>query len=172
MVRGGPAPGCRTGRRSGRRDPRRAGFSQGPLSPAVSRKVTFHRLARRELNALAQYYESASAGLGEAFLQEIERRIQHVVLYPHSAAPFPSPAHQTGRADFPHPAFRLASPQAHERGPNCTRRSRNTPSSPNPTSAENACLAMAPCDASAETAALLGRRSYPRPDTPSSGSHG
>jgi hypothetical protein len=28
-------------------------------------------------------------------------------------APFPFPAHQTGRADFPHPAFRLAS----SRGP-------------------------------------------------------
>ncbi len=27
------------------------------------------------------------------------------------AAPFPIPAHQTGRADFPHPAFRLASSQ-------------------------------------------------------------
>jgi hypothetical protein len=27
-----------------------------------------------------------------------------------SAAPFPIPAHQTGRADLPHPAFRLASP--------------------------------------------------------------
>src|SRR5215213_9621331 len=26
-------------------------------------------------------------------------------------APFPVPAHQTGRADFPHPAFRLASPR-------------------------------------------------------------
>ncbi len=26
-------------------------------------------------------------------------------------APFPFPAHQTGRADFPHPAFRLASSQ-------------------------------------------------------------
>jgi hypothetical protein len=26
-----------------------------------------------------------------------------------SAVPFPNPAHQTGRADFPHPAFRLAS---------------------------------------------------------------
>jgi hypothetical protein len=24
-------------------------------------------------------------------------------------SPFPLPAHQTGRADFPHPAFRLAS---------------------------------------------------------------
>src|SRR5262245_65073359 len=27
-------------------------------------------------------------------------------------APFPIPAHQTGRADFPHPAFRLASLQS------------------------------------------------------------
>jgi len=25
------------------------------------------------------------------------------------SSPFPLPAHQTGRADFPHPAFRLAS---------------------------------------------------------------
>lgn len=32
-------------------------------------------------------------------------------------APFPVPAHQTGRADFPHPAFRLASPQGPRRRP-------------------------------------------------------
>src|SRR3954462_10203536 len=30
-------------------------------------------------------------------------------------APFPVPAHQTGRADFPHPAFRLASPRSTRR---------------------------------------------------------
>jgi hypothetical protein len=30
-------------------------------------------------------------------------------------APFPLPAHQTGRADLPHPAFRLTSSQTHER---------------------------------------------------------
>ena len=30
--------------------------------------------------------------------------------------PFPIPAHQTGRADFRHPAFRLASPQGTRRG--------------------------------------------------------
>jgi len=30
-------------------------------------------------------------------------------------APFPLPAHQTGRADLPHPAFRLASPQGPRR---------------------------------------------------------
>jgi hypothetical protein len=31
-----------------------------------------------------------------------------------SSAPFPVPAHQTGRADFPHPAFRLVSPRAYD----------------------------------------------------------
>jgi hypothetical protein len=31
-------------------------------------------------------------------------------------APFPIPAHQTGRADFRHPAFRLASPRDTRRG--------------------------------------------------------
>jgi len=36
-------------------------------------------------------------------------------------APFPIPAHQTGRADFRHPAFRLASPQGTRRQTNRTR---------------------------------------------------
>ena len=31
-------------------------------------------------------------------------------------APFPFPAHQTGRADFSHPAFRQTSRQAHGGG--------------------------------------------------------
>jgi hypothetical protein len=31
-------------------------------------------------------------------------------------APFPIPVHQTGRADFRHPAFRLASPRDTRRG--------------------------------------------------------
>src|SRR5216683_171 len=36
-------------------------------------------------------------------------------LGPMANAPFPIPAHQTGRADFRHPAFRLASPQGTRR---------------------------------------------------------
>jgi len=36
-------------------------------------------------------------------------------LGPKANAPFPIPAHQTGRADFRHPAFRLASPQGTRR---------------------------------------------------------
>jgi hypothetical protein len=38
-------------------------------------------------------------------------------LGPMANAPFPIPARQTGRADFRHPAFRLASPQAHDGRP-------------------------------------------------------
>src|SRR3981189_3292789 len=34
---------------------------------------------------------------------------------PMANAPFPIPAHQTGRADFRHPAFRLASPHGTRR---------------------------------------------------------
>src|SRR5271170_7367398 len=37
-------------------------------------------------------------------------------LGPMANAPFPIPAHQTGRADFRHPAFRLVSPQGIRRG--------------------------------------------------------
>ena len=42
--------------------------------------------------------------------------------------PFPFPAHQTGRADFQHPAFRQSSHDAHA---GARRRRRITPSSPN-----------------------------------------
>src|ERR1700730_17110729 len=49
---------------------------------------------------------------------------------------FPFPAHQTGRADFPHPAYRQISPQAHGRGPMCTSRNRSTPNVPNTTASE------------------------------------
>src|SRR3954464_8025048 len=37
---------------------------------------------------------------------------------PTGSRPFPIPAHQTGRADCPHPAFRLASPQSCRRRAN------------------------------------------------------
>src|SRR3954453_19462792 len=40
-------------------------------------------------------------------------------LGPCGNAPFPVPAHQTGRADFPHPAFRLVSPRGTRRRAEC-----------------------------------------------------
>jgi len=38
----------------------------------------FHRLADRELNEAAQYYEFESPGLGFAFLQEVDRCLQSI----------------------------------------------------------------------------------------------
>src|SRR3954470_2677693 len=46
----------------------------------------------------------------------VESRMGAVAWGPLAIAPFPIPAHQTGRADFRHPAFRLASPQGTRRG--------------------------------------------------------
>ena len=43
--------------------------------------------------------------------------------------PFPTPAHQTGRAELPHPAFRQASARAHA-GYRWARRNGQTPNSP------------------------------------------
>lgn len=45
-------------------------------------RVSYHRLARRELNEAAQYYESESPGLGVAFLDEVERCTQAIVNFP------------------------------------------------------------------------------------------
>ncbi|MDH4083001.1 MAG: type II toxin-antitoxin system RelE/ParE family toxin [Nitrospira sp.] len=44
--------------------------------------VSYHRLARRELNEAAQYYESESPGLGSAFLDEVERCTQVIANFP------------------------------------------------------------------------------------------
>ena len=46
----------------------------------------------------------------------VESRMGAVAWGPLAIAPFPIPAHQTGRADFRHPAFRLASPRGTRRG--------------------------------------------------------
>ena len=45
-------------------------------------RVSYHRLARRELNEAAQFYDSESQGLGSAFLDEIERCTRAIVDYP------------------------------------------------------------------------------------------
>lgn len=45
-------------------------------------RVSYHRLARRELNEAAQYYESESSGLGAAFLDEVEHCTQAIANFP------------------------------------------------------------------------------------------
>jgi len=45
-------------------------------------RVSFHRLAERELNDAALYYERESPGLGVRFLDEIQRYIDAIVNNP------------------------------------------------------------------------------------------
>jgi toxin ParE1/3/4 len=45
-------------------------------------RVSYHRLARRELNEAAQFYNSESLGLGSAFLDEVERCTRAIADYP------------------------------------------------------------------------------------------
>ncbi|MDA2924811.1 type II toxin-antitoxin system RelE/ParE family toxin [Acidobacteria bacterium AH-259-L09] len=48
----------------------------------MTRTASFHRLAERELNEAAQYYDSESPGLGAAFLNEIERCVGRILEHP------------------------------------------------------------------------------------------
>ena len=45
-------------------------------------RVTFNELAERELNDAAQYYEHEQAGLGAAFVAEIERTTRTLIELP------------------------------------------------------------------------------------------
>jgi len=47
-------------------------------------RVSFHRLAERELNDAALYYEHESPGLGVRFLDEIERYIDAIAKNPNA----------------------------------------------------------------------------------------
>ena len=49
-------------------------------------RVSYHRLARRELNEAAQFYNAESPGLGSAFLDEVERCTQAIVNYPEAGS--------------------------------------------------------------------------------------
>src|SRR3970040_153315 len=44
--------------------------------------VSFHDLAKLELNEAAEYYDSESAGLGQAFINEVERCTAGIVRCP------------------------------------------------------------------------------------------
>ena len=45
-------------------------------------RLEFHRLAERELNEAAGYYEAEEAGLGAAFLKEVEHCVQSIDAHP------------------------------------------------------------------------------------------
>ena len=46
----------------------------------------FHRLAERELNEAAQYYDLEDPGLGAAFLDEVDRCLQSIQAAPEAGA--------------------------------------------------------------------------------------
>jgi len=47
-------------------------------------RVSFHRLAERELNDAAVYYENERAGLGLKFLHEVEQYIEAIIKNPNA----------------------------------------------------------------------------------------
>jgi plasmid stabilization system protein ParE len=51
-------------------------------------RVTFHRLAERELNDAAKYYEIECLGLGSSFLQEADRCLRLIEEHPEAGAAF------------------------------------------------------------------------------------
>lgn len=63
---------------------------------------SFHYLAERELNDAAAYYERESAGLGVAFLDELERCIGHILEHPDAAPPIGSAVRRKLLARFPY----------------------------------------------------------------------
>jgi plasmid stabilization system protein ParE len=52
----------------------------------VTAPYSFHEVARLELNEAAAYYDTEHAGLGEQFLDKVDRAVQHVREYPESCA--------------------------------------------------------------------------------------
>jgi len=46
----------------------------------------FHRLAERELNEAAQYYDGEELGLGASFLHEVDRCLQSIGAHPEAGA--------------------------------------------------------------------------------------
>jgi hypothetical protein len=82
------------------------------LEPA-SLEGAHHFIARAELDVEELFVDIDALGSDEARQRLVESRKGAVALRQLPMAPSPFPAHQTGRADFPHPAFRLSSPKAH-----------------------------------------------------------
>ena len=51
----------------------------------MNRQVSFHAMAEQELNDAASYYNALRPGLGQAFLDEVERTVAQIVAYPEAA---------------------------------------------------------------------------------------
>jgi len=51
----------------------------------MNRQVSFHTMAEQELHDAASYYTALRPGLGQAFLDEVERTVAQLVAYPEAA---------------------------------------------------------------------------------------
>ena len=61
----------------------------------------FHRLADRELNEAAQYYELENPGLGSSFLKEVDRSLQSIEEHPEAGVILHGSVRRRLLADFP-----------------------------------------------------------------------
>jgi plasmid stabilization system protein ParE len=50
----------------------------------MSRRLSFHNAAERELTDAAAYYDNSSPGLGKSFIDDVERAITQIERYPES----------------------------------------------------------------------------------------
>ena len=51
----------------------------------MRRRVSFHAMAEQELHDATSYYNDNSSGLGHAFLNEVQRAIDHIREHPEAA---------------------------------------------------------------------------------------
>jgi len=61
----------------------------------------FHRLADRELNEAAQYYDLENPGLGSSFLKEVDRCLQSIEDQPEAGVILRGAVRRGSSADFP-----------------------------------------------------------------------
>ena len=68
----------------------------------MAREVAFHRLAERELNEAAQYYDLESSGLGAAFLKEVDRCLKSILKHPEAGPVISGVIHRRLLPGFPY----------------------------------------------------------------------
>lgn len=74
----------------------------------------FHRLAERELNEAAQYYDRESPGLGSSFLEEVDRCLESIQEAPEAGMISRVPFAVASSADSRTPFSTRSSPVASE----------------------------------------------------------
>ena len=74
-------------------------------------RVSVHRLAERELNEAASYYEGQKAGLGARFLAEVDRCIELLVEYPEAGPVILGPVRRRLVRRFPYGVLYTVKPE-------------------------------------------------------------